>query len=141
VAKNAVMLAYFLAARLIIDLLSSSSYNTPVAIAVDTSHALQRLHGTPPIVLATTSESSKQLVAPWMDTVVSLGKKKAHHGQQQQPRLLTENDVVLESSWNADIVRRGLENQHSVVEYSMVQRPETGLQIQWKRLRIKPPTK
>eukprot|EP00429_Kryptoperidinium_foliaceum_P029545 CAMPEP_0176150554 /NCGR_PEP_ID=MMETSP0120_2-20121206/76870_1 /TAXON_ID=160619 /ORGANISM="Kryptoperidinium foliaceum, Strain CCMP 1326" /LENGTH=92 /DNA_ID=CAMNT_0017487473 /DNA_START=33 /DNA_END=307 /DNA_ORIENTATION=- len=42
-----------------------------VAVAVDTSHALRRIHAILPTILVTVSEHAK-LSAPWMDTFVTL---------------------------------------------------------------------
>ena len=90
-----------------------------VAVVVDTSHALQRLHGTSavPTVLVTTtlndphtrtSSSSfpswNVLVPPWMDVCVTLSSSSSHndhHPHHQRPRPVGRTGGNASLRWKA----------------------------------------
>jgi hypothetical protein len=107
-----------------------------VAVAVDTSHALQRLHGELPFVLASTSSRTK-IVAPWMDTLVTLSSSSssttsAGTGHGGIP-------ATSQCKWKADF--RGTFSSRgcttawflTVDYYSVLNHPVDGPFIEWKR--------
>lgn len=100
-----------------------------MAIAVDTSRALQRLHGVEPMVLATSIE---KIMAPWMDTIVSLKESS-----QEQPSLQNQlnHSFLRVSSWIAEFTREeeddSTKGKKHIVEYMVSKSPEGSFEIHW----------
>lgn len=97
-----------------------------VAVAVDTSHALQRLHGTLPVVLGVCS-SNRNIVAPWMDTLVTL--RPTSFSQSST----LEQHEKLKSSWMAEFHNSGEVERYALVEYGFWEHRASGYtRILWK---------
>jgi hypothetical protein len=117
----------------------SFSCCTVVAIAVDTAQALQRLHGTAPIVLATTKSSKQGVVAPWMDTMVSLQASTTSSSSSSDSRSiwqqrLDDDSIIVVSTWKAEVLQPapdGHQQKPISVEYAVTKSAERGLKIHW----------
>ena len=110
-----------------------------VAVAVDTSHVLERVHGELPIVLASTLSQTK-IVAPWMDTVVTLSSAKPSTTKSSVRRMGSRGLPNIDSShshWTAEF--RGTSGAGRVpswstaVDYSVLNHSPDGPCIEWRK--------
>ena len=95
-----------------------------MAIATDTSYALQRPHGTLPMLLAT---AESNIVAPWMETVVSLHQSSPQQSRQSKG---TKGSIQI-NSFQAEIKDEETGSLPLIVEYSLVKTHEGGVRIHW----------
>ena len=95
-----------------------------MAIATDTTYALQRLHGTLPMLLAT---AESNIVAPWMETVVSLHQSSSQQSRQSKG---TKGSIQI-NSFQAEIKDEETGSLPLIVEYSLVKTHEGGVRIHW----------
>jgi hypothetical protein len=134
-----------------------------VALLVDTSHALGRIHGTCPTVLATITttntsstggngnhhhHSNIATAVPWMSTRIQLVPCTATTTCSWLPKDNSKDYQVpvAMSHWKAErqTVRDGesSNNNKEIVEYVVTKtRDSDTMEIQWKRPRPTPPPK
>ncbi len=100
-----------------------------VAVAVDTSHALQRLHGRLPVVLASVSLKAK-VVAPWMDTIVTLTSCSSSISGSDSARQGSR------TAWKAEFSGRFPRSSgiqwSAVIDYTISNDTVDGPLIEWK---------
>ena len=119
-----------------------------MAVAVDTTHALQRLHGVLPVVLATASSTTPNIGAPWIDTVVTLvptntesdatiesKERKNTGGVDQRSVVMNDPGVMVEQTWTANFQGGSAKCPpcRTPIDYSLVNhRPGViGPRIEW----------
>lgn len=109
-----------------------------MAIAVDTSYALERHHGITPYILASALSDAK-IVAPWFDQYVSLQCQATSGVSRDINKHLHFNDCrravpQVAGSYQA-VIRRQAGSASSIVaavDYSVVNFTKTGPMIQWE---------
>lgn len=108
-----------------------------LAVAVDTSHAIYRLHGTLPIVLASVSLKAK-VVAPWMETIITLSPSSSSSSRNTKNAQREEqaHQPGFRTRWQAEFQGRASEliekPWHTVIDYSIITESADGPRIEWE---------
>ena len=104
-----------------------------MALLVDTSHVLGKIHGIPPTVLATTEIP---IHVPWMATSARLVATPDEGSSWRHNDL---DDFIVQSAWRAEIHSRDCNEkdgmEETVVQYAITKRCDGTSRLEWSRTR------